>query len=92
MADSPHENHSERVGRSGEASTAGPGARTIGTNQFATFLDTMKEPKAADLVRSIRTFIRTFESQQPPGVSSRGRSSRASRSVELQEKNGLLVQ
>lgn len=56
---------------------------------FASFLETMKSPKATDLVRSIRTFIRTFESQQPHGTRSRSRA--AVNTTAVQERNGKLV-
>lgn len=54
--------------------------------EFAEFLQTMKQPKASDLVRAIRTFIRTFESQQP----AKSRSASVNTTT-VQEKNGSLV-
>ncbi len=56
---------------------------------FASFLEKMKGPKATGLVRSIRTFIRTFESQQPHASGSRSRA--AVNTTAVQDRNGELV-
>ena len=68
--------------------TSGPAGDSAGganVNDFVEFLETMKQAKATDLVGAIRTFIRTFESQQPSG--SRARVG----TTAVQENNGRLV-
>ena len=64
---------------------AGDSAAGANVNDFVEFLETMKQAKATDLVGAIRTFIRTFESQQPSG--SRARVG----TTAVQENNGRLV-
>ncbi len=82
----PGENHG---GLKSLADPAGERAAASEATSFASFLETMKSPKATDLVRSIRTFIRTFESQQPHITGSRPRA--AVNTTDVQEKNGKLV-
>ena len=53
---------------------------------FTDFLDAMKDPKASDLVRSIKIFIRNFEEQQ------KKRRRRLTSESEALQEDGVMVQ
>jgi len=57
-----------------------------GNMSFTDFLDAMKDPKASDLVRSIKIFIRNFEEQQ------KKRRRRLTSESEALQEDGVMVQ
>lgn len=56
------------------------------TMSFTDFLETMKDPKASDLVRSIKIFIKSFEEQQ------KKRRRRLKSESEALQEDGVMVQ